>query len=197
MNSHLRFDVACMWVMLELDHVTSLRWKPFPLPDFITGTIQHVQTLRIHTLASAAGQRMGVLDMETGRTEGGEGAAWRDRFWVANTWYLSWKQISSQDPGWGGDRSRKASQRLWKSSQPQELVSYNDPVLRFGAKEKIRSQAPETAPSSNRSRVSRNIHTAHLIHTGLLYAGLCWHSRAVLQTVPPVPCLSHNLVGGL
>lgn len=38
---------------------------------------------------------------------------------------LSWKQISSQDAGLDRDRSRKTSQRLWKSSQPQKLVSYN------------------------------------------------------------------------
>lgn len=51
-----------MWVMLELNHVTSLRWEPFPLTDFITGVIQHVYELRIYTLANATGQRMGVLE---------------------------------------------------------------------------------------------------------------------------------------
>lgn len=38
---------------------------------------------------------------------------------------LSWKQTGIQDPGLGRDRSGKASQGLWKSSQQQELLSYN------------------------------------------------------------------------
>lgn len=59
---NLGLEVACMWVMLELNHVTSLRREPFPLTDFITGTTQQVHELRVHTLASAAGQRMGVLE---------------------------------------------------------------------------------------------------------------------------------------
>lgn len=42
MNSDLGFEMAYVWVMLELNHVTSLRWEPVPLTDFITGVIQHV-----------------------------------------------------------------------------------------------------------------------------------------------------------
>lgn len=60
---NLGFEVACMWIMLELNHVTSLRREgAISLTDFITGAMQHVQELRSHTLASATGQRMGVLE---------------------------------------------------------------------------------------------------------------------------------------
>lgn len=54
------FKVACAWVMLELNHVTSLRWDPFPFTDLITGAIQHVQELRSHTLARVGDGSVGL-----------------------------------------------------------------------------------------------------------------------------------------
>lgn len=99
---------------------------------------------------------------------------------------LFWKQISSQGPGLGGDRSKKASPETVKvqSAVRAAQLQCGYPVLRLEAKEKIQPQAPKTAPSSNGSRVSRNILTAHLTHSGLLYAGLCWYSMVVLQMYP-------------
>lgn len=61
------FEVACMWVMLELNHVTSLRREPFPLTDFITGAMKHARVLRVHIPAWAPGQRMGALEHRSRR----------------------------------------------------------------------------------------------------------------------------------
>lgn len=63
------FEVAYTWVILELNHVTSLRREPFPLIDFITGAMKHAQVLRVHILAWAPGQRMGALEHRSRKSQ--------------------------------------------------------------------------------------------------------------------------------
>lgn len=86
---------------------------------------------------------------EAGGTEGNEGIAWRGRFWVAKTYYCLGNRLAARTQVWVGTEAGKSARDcVSPASSKSYSVTMWAPVQRLGAKEKIRSQAPKTVPSS-------------------------------------------------
>lgn len=91
-------------VRLELNHVISFRWEPFPLTDLLTGAIQHSQELRIYV---CIGQRSRVWDGTVGlgrQEELREVRKWHegDRFWLGKTWHYLGNRLAAGTHVWVG-----------------------------------------------------------------------------------------------